>query len=212
VDSVNIRGTIAAVSTYHHGNLRTELVRAAVELARERGEAGVVLREVARRTGVSHNAAYRHFADRDQLLAEVAGEAFAGLSAAMAARVRAIPAVGTPQERARARLREIGRAYVEFALAEPGLFSVAFATHEINGEMTEADPYTQLGAALDELVAAGAMDATRRPGAETVCWSAVHGFSVLSLDGPLRDLSAAERDAELEGMLATVERGLTSPA
>jgi AcrR family transcriptional regulator len=200
------------VSSYHHGNLRAELVRAAVELARERGEAGVVLREVARRTGVSHNAAYRHFADRDQLLAEVAGEAFAGLSAAMASRVRTISDAGTPQERARARLREIGRAYVEYALAEPGLFAVAFATPEVKGEMTVADPYTQLGQALDELVAVGAMDPSRRPGAETVCWSAVHGFSVLNLDGPLRELSAVERDAELDDMLATVERGLTSPA
>jgi AcrR family transcriptional regulator len=198
------------VSSYHHGNLRAELVRAAVELAREKGEAGVVLREVARRTGVSHNAAYRHFADREQLLAEVAGEAFAGLSAAMARRVVAVTEAGTPQERARARLREIGRAYVEYALAEPGLFAVAFAAPAVTGEMVDADPYTQLGQALDELVDVGVMDPSRRPGAETVCWSAVHGFAVLNLDGPLRELSAAEREAELEGMLATVERGLTA--
>ena len=199
-------------TSYHHGNLRAELVRAAVELAREKGEAGVVLREVARRTGVSHNAAYRHFADREQLLAAVAHEAFAGLSAAMARRVREVGEEGTPQDRARARLREIGRAYVEFALAEPGLFAVAFAAHGVPGEMADADPYTQLGQALDGLVEAGAMNAARRPGAETVCWSAVHGFSVLNLDGPLRDLPAADRQAELDAMLATIERGLTAPA
>jgi AcrR family transcriptional regulator len=59
------------VSTYHHGNLRPALVETAVELARATGPEGVVLREVARQTGVSHNAAYRHFADRDELLAEL---------------------------------------------------------------------------------------------------------------------------------------------
>jgi AcrR family transcriptional regulator len=198
-------------SGYHHGNLRAELVHAAVALAREKGESGVVLREVARRTGVSHNAAYRHFADRDQLLAAVAGEAFAGLSAAMARRVRGIDGEGSPRDRALARLREIGRAYVEYALAEPGLFAVAFATQDKDGEMPDADPYTQLGQALDELVEVGAMDPARRPGAETVCWSAVHGFAVLNLAGPLRELTAADREAELTALLATVERGLVAP-
>ncbi|MGZ4448374.1 MAG: TetR/AcrR family transcriptional regulator [Nocardioides sp.] len=196
------------MSTYHHGNLREELVRTAVALAREKGESGVVLRAVAREAGVSHNAAYRHFADREELLAEVAGTAFAGLSSAMARRVEGVTGE-TPQERARAALRAIGRAYVEYALAEPGLFACAFASKDLTGEMVDADPYTQLGRALDELVAVGEMDPAHRPGAETVCWAAVHGFSVLNLDGPLRDLDPAEREAELDRMLLAVERGLT---
>jgi AcrR family transcriptional regulator len=195
-------------TSYHHGNLRAELVRAAADLAREKGAGGVVLREVARRTGVSHNAAYRHFADRDQLLAEVATTAFGALSAAMAQRVAALPD-GDPRQRARARLREIGRAYVDYALAEPGLFAVAFAVRGMDPEMAEADPYTQLGQALDELVEVGLLEVSRRPGAETVCWSAVHGFAVLNLDGPLAELSAEERTAELEAMLSVIERGLT---
>ncbi len=77
VPGVNIypeSGYPRAVSTasYHHGNLRASLVEAAVGLASELGPEGLVLREVARRVGVSHNAAYRHFADRDELIAEVA--------------------------------------------------------------------------------------------------------------------------------------------
>ena len=141
----------------------------------------------------------------------MAGEAFAGLSAAMARRVGVVDEEGNPHDRARARLREIGRAYVEFALTEPGLFAVAFASHEMTGEMVDADPYTQLGQALDGLVEVGAIDPARRPGAETVCWSAVHGFAMLNLDGPMRDLPASDREAELDAMLATVERGLSAP-
>jgi hypothetical protein len=59
------------------------------------------------------------------------------------------------------------------------------------------------------MVETGAMDAQRRPGAEVVCWSAVHGFAMLHLDGPLRDQPQAEREADLERMLRLVERGLT---
>src|SRR5690349_13456841 len=120
------RRRIGVVSTYHHGNLRAALVDAAAELARTSGPEGVVLREVARRTGVSHNAAYRHFADRDALLAEVAELGMEKLEQTMRQRLAEVSEV-EPQARAAARLRATGRAYVEFALAEPGYFEVAFA-------------------------------------------------------------------------------------
>jgi AcrR family transcriptional regulator len=210
VDSVNIGGTIPLVSTYHHGNLREELVRAGVALAREKGEAGVVLREVARRTGVSHNAAYRHFADRDELLAQVALAGLQDLGAAMDERLR-VRSGGSAADRARSRLRELGKAYVHFALAEPGLFSVAFSCDPAD-DPGDANPYALLGEALDGLVAAGAMDPAARAGAESVCWSAVHGFAMLHLDGPLRHLPEREREAELDRMLALLERGLADPA
>src|SRR5205823_5929132 len=90
-------------------------------------------------------------------------------------------------ERALARLRATGRAYVDFALAEPGLFEVAFAsfsrTEEPGAvappEATGPDsphPYSLLGQALDELELSGAMAPGRRQGAEVLCWSAVHGY------------------------------------
>ena len=199
-------------TSYHHGNLREELLRHAVALAREKGPAGVVLREVARRAGVSHNAAYRHFADREELLALVSTAAFDELAAAMQARLSA-PGGGTAEARARKRLRVIGRAYVEFALAEPGLFAAAFngpLTDEEHGDDDMAGgAYGLLGQALDGLVAVGLMPAERREGAEIVCWSAVHGFATLHLDGPLREQPSAERDVELERMLDLLERGLS---
>ena len=198
---------LLVTSSYHHGNLRAELVREAVALAREKGAAGVVLREVARRAGVSHNAAYRHFADRDELLGLVAGAGLEELARAMAARLGGRFG-GTTADRARQRLRAIGRAYVEFALAEPGLFGVAFGAPTVPDE-AEDGPYELLGQALDGLVEAGLMTAAGREGAEIVCWSAVHGFAMLHLEGPLRDEPLAERDLELDRMLDHIERGLT---
>jgi len=199
-------------SSYHHGNLREELVRHAVALAREKGPAGVVLREVARRAGVSHNAAYRHFADREELLALVSAAAFDELAAAMQARLSATGG-GTAEARALKRLRVIGRAYVEFALAEPGLFAAAFngplTPEEGTEEHMAGGAYGLLGQALDALVEVGLMPAERREGAEIVCWSAVHGFANLHIDGPLRERPPAERDVELERMLDLLERGLS---
>ncbi len=200
------------MSTYHHGNLRTALVVAAADLARAHGPDGVVLREVARRTGVSHNAAYRHFADREELLAEVASLAMDRLEEAMLQRVDAVTG-GDPRTVARGRLREVGRAYVTFALSEPGLFEVAFAAHKPQNETApmppEAGPYGVLGRILDELVEAGEMPAERRDGAGVVCWAAVHGFAMLHLHGPVREAPPQEREHSLRLLLDTVERGLT---
>jgi AcrR family transcriptional regulator len=194
---------------YHHGNLRAALVEAGAELARTSGPGGVVLREVARRTGVSHNAAYRHFADRDELLSEIASVANEQLEQAMLRRLAEVDETDGA-ERARARLRATGRAYVEFALAEPGLFNVAFCpTEAADPSPDEAAPYLLLGQVLDELVDSGALSPEARPGADVVCWSAVHGLSVLLLDGPLRELSAEERAGCVEKVIATVEQGLT---
>jgi AcrR family transcriptional regulator len=197
---------------YHHGNLRPVLVDTAVELARTTGPDGVVLREVARRAGVSHNAAYRHFDDRAALLAEVSGCAMADLEEAMQTRIDAVT-LTDPTARATERLRETGRAYVDFAIREPGLFAVAFTTsggpeaHQAE-EARVAGPYAVLNAVLDELVAAGALTPERRQGADVACWAAVHGYAELHVHGPLREVPAEVRDQVLEGVLDVVHRGL----
>jgi AcrR family transcriptional regulator len=205
------------VSSYHHGNLRSSLIESGVDLARSDGPDGVVLREVARRSGVSHNAAYRHFADREALLAEVAAVGMERLGEAMRSEMATV-ADRDPVARAVAVLRATGRAYVRFALAEPGLFAVAFAAPVLPDEADPATPpetpsssnhpYELLGQALDQLTASGGLRPERREGAEVLCWSAVHGFAVLHLDGPLREVPAADRDVALESLLDQVERGL----
>jgi len=200
------------MTSYHHGNLREELIRTGVQLARESGPSGVVLREVARRAGVSHNAAYRHFADRDELLAEVAQVGLQELASAMSARVARLRG-SDARLRSLKRLREVGKAYVIYAFDQPGLFSAAFATshHPDPPDPGETPgPYEMLGSALDEMVATGAMAPGRRLAADVECWSAVHGFAVLHLDGPLRVVPAAQRDRHLELMLDSILVGLTA--
>jgi AcrR family transcriptional regulator len=196
---------------YHHGNLRPVLVDTAVELARTTGPDGVVLREVARRAGVSHNAAYRHFEDRGALLAAVADRAMAQLEEAMRTRADAVTSVD-PTERAILRLGETGRAYVEFAITEPGLFAVAFTAPEgvavHRDPETLTGPYAFLNDVLDELVTHGVLTAERRQGADVACWAMVHGYAELVGSGPLREVPSELRDQMLESVLDVVQRGL----
>lgn len=194
-------------SAYHHGHLREALVDAAVEAVREEGATGLALRELARRVGVSHNAAYRHFANRDELLDEVGRRVMARLVSTMERRLDTVDTVD-PVLRARRRLAETGRAYVEFARTEPGLFRLAFANLANPGDAAESDPYLLLGRVLDDLVDVGFLSDEARVGAEVTCWSAVHGFSVLAIEGAVGEA----RDEALETMLVAIDRsyGATS--
>jgi AcrR family transcriptional regulator len=201
---------------YHHGNLSEALLSAGVQLAREGGPDAVVLREASRRAGVSHNAVYRHFADRDALLRAVCGECMNALAHLMQRRIAEVDPRDGGLVAARSRLAATGAAYVEFASTEPGWFRTAFSVppgldYLQEGEVGGPDsvgPLGLLGAELDALVAAGGLPAERRPLAEIAAWASVHGLAMLLLDGPLRELSAEERDAALARLLDTIERGL----
>lgn len=182
---------------YHHGALQSALIEASIALAREGGPDRVILREAARAAGVSHSAAYRHFTDREALLAEVSRHARNALAAEMRRRV-------SRAKDPRKRLRAVGIAYIDFALTQPGLFRTAFTSHPATshdddhdqpagpeaGSPDVAEPYEILGEVLDEAQAAGLLDPQRRPGAEIAVWSAVHGLAVLLLDGPLPNTPA----------------------
>src|ERR1700745_1139151 len=154
---------------YHHGALNSALVEASTALAREGGPDRVVLREAARAAGVSHSAAYRHFAAREALLAEVSRHARGELAAEM--RRRVARAKGPRQ-----RLRAVGTAYIDFALTEPGLFRTAFTSHPATSPVADhvradagppgdgGDPFEILGEVLDQCQAAGLLNPHRRPG------------------------------------------------
>src|SRR5262245_21868487 len=139
------------------GQVRGALVAAGLELARAGGPDAVVLREATRRVGVVPNAAYRHFADRDALLADVGVAAMGELARRMREHVAAVPEHQDPKETALARLGALGEAYLEFAMDETGLFETAFAVPRhleyaagTAGEELGPMPFQLLGAALDE--------------------------------------------------------------
>lgn len=204
---------------YHHGDLHQALLAAGVELAREGGPDAVVLREATRRVGVSPNAAYRHFADRDALLDAVCDAGQAELARAIEEEFARVPD-GDPASVARGHLRAIGTAYVEYARREPGLFRTAFSVPidlSSSGRSTAAGesgrtPFQLLTMSLDEFVSAGIMPAERRPQAEFLAWSSVHGFSMLLLDGPLRMLPPEAADAVTRRLVDLVEAGFTAPS
>jgi AcrR family transcriptional regulator len=159
-----------------------------------------VLREATRMVGVVPNAAYRHFADRDELLAAVCAAAMGELADRMAAGVAQVRGQYGDPEAAGLRLGAIGVAYLEFAREEPGLFATAFALPQQHaygvpdyGTGRDRTPLGQLRTVLDELVDAGVLSRQRRDGIEYPIWSAVHGLAVLTGPGPLRDVPDATR-------------------
>jgi AcrR family transcriptional regulator len=182
------------------GAVRDGLVAAGLELARTGGPDAVVLREATRMVGVVPNAAYRHFADRDELLAAVCAAALRELADRMAAGVARVRGKHGDPAAARRRLHAIGTAYLEFARQEPGLFATAFALPQQHtygapdgGTGQERTPLGHLRAVLDELADAGVLQRRRRDGIEYPIWSAVHGLAVLTGQGPLRDIPDATR-------------------
>jgi AcrR family transcriptional regulator len=202
--------------TYRHGDLRRALIAAGIDLARAGGPDAVVLREATRRAGVAPNAAYRHFADRQALLQEVRSAALSSAAHTIEAALAAAPAESDPKVSAQARLRAVGTGYLAFTRAEPGLFRLAFSVPadlrdrpSPGGEGASGlGPFQLLSVALDGLVEAGVLPPERRPGAEYLAWSAVHGLATLLADGPLHRLDEATAQSIGRRLLDMVERGL----
>lgn len=209
--------TAAKRDTYHHGDLHLALIEAGLNLAREGGPEAISVREATRRVGVAPNAAYRHFQDREALLAAVCSAAQAEVARAIDAQLATVDADQNLATRARFRFRAVGLGYMRFAQAQPGLFRTAFWTsRDLAGARSPErrgaggrTPFELLCVALDELVETGVLSPDRRPGAEFLAWSAVHGLATLLIDGPLRVLPETEA-RELENRLVMmVEHGLS---
>jgi AcrR family transcriptional regulator len=205
-----------ARKTFRHGDLRRALLEAGIELAREGGPNAVVLREATRRAGVAPNAAYRHFSSHSDLLQAVRAGALSSLALAIEAEIAGVRRSKLPAEAARATLRAVGTGYLKFALAETGLFRTAFSVpDQVEGDLDAAktgksglNPFQLLGSALDLMVEAGVLPRERRPGAEYIAWSAVHGLAFLIIEGPLSRASAKEIHALSDRLLQMVEKGL----
>ncbi|MGC5008938.1 TetR/AcrR family transcriptional regulator [Streptomyces sp. DT203] len=171
---------MSQASTYHHGDLRAACLRAARELLEEDGSAGLSLRAVARRAGVSATAPYRHFADRDALVSAVAAEGYHELAGYL---TKAHPAPSTPDELAAV-------AYVQFALEHPALFRVMFAE--------PCDPTSEERVAATVAISEYVRSIVRATfpdvdadALSTTVWALVHGLAFLHLDGKL-DISTPD--------------------
>ena len=174
-----------------------------------------MLREATRMVGVVPNAAYRHFADRDELLAAVCAAAMRELATRMAAGVARVRGKRGDAAAALRRLRAIGLAYLEFAREEPGLFATAFAVpqqHTYGAPDGEAgqEPHAAGSAARRARRAGQGRRARprRRDGIEYPIWSAVHGLAVLVGQGPLRAVPDAARQHLEELTLTFIDDGL----
>ena len=111
-----------------------------------------------------------------------------------------------PQVAARRRFHAGGRAYVEYVVAELGLFQVACRHDE--GRAADADPYGVLQGCIEDLVTTGSLPRSRRRDAAAAAWAAVHGLGVLLTEGPLRRLPEDRRQDVVERTLDVVQRGL----
>jgi len=194
---------------YHHGNLREALIRAALELIAKKGAAGFTFAEAARFAGVSPAAPYRHFRDRDELMASVALRGFEQFEAALA---RAWDD-GRPD--AFVALERLGKAYLEFARTQPAYYSAMFEA----GVPAGADPALRSAGDRAFAVLRGAAErlcATAPPGGRPPAlmvalhiWAMAHGTASLfgRGDGAQRTLPIAPAEL-LEAQVLVYLRGL----
>lgn len=171
---------------YHHGDLRRALVEGALELLHERGPAGLTLRGAARKAGVSEAAPYRHFADKEALLASVAEEGFRALSREV---VRSIDGISDPLESFRAH----GLAYVRFALEHPHYYRIMFGPEVVDKQAfpdlleIATGAYEALFVSITACQQAGEILGDDVEALSVAAWSVVHGLSSLIIDGQIRD-------------------------
>ncbi|MEP1216875.1 MAG: TetR/AcrR family transcriptional regulator [Marinobacter sp.] len=203
-------------ATYHHGDLPHQAHQLALETLREHGDAAISLRALAKQLGVSAPALYRHFIDRESLLAELAISGFESLRE----RLQTVD-----QSSPRLALVDIGLVYVSFAQDEPNLYRLMFG-----GRVLPRGVHPRLDVAgkiafqvLEDTIARAQQVGYVKPIPLSLmtaaAWSLVHGLAQLTIDGHLPSAKAEPHLAEgvvtllLEGSLANNEQQLkdTSP-
>jgi AcrR family transcriptional regulator len=170
---------------YHHGDLRNALIRAGQALLAEEGIAGLDLRKVARAAGVSHAAPYRHFADKQALLAAIAEDGFHQLAARMDVAIGEAPADSAAQ------LEQLARAYVQFALDHPAHMREMFSGLTVE-RAAYPDLHTAAKQAFQRLVQVIERGQARQEiGPDDpaklamVTWTQIHGIAMLLIENQL---------------------------
>lgn len=175
---------------YHHGDLQAALLRAAGRMLEKRGLAGLSLRQAAGGIGVSHSAPYRHFPDRDSLLAALAAQGFAALGSAM------------QEAAASGGLRAMGAAYVRFALERPQRFRLMFGSAVPSPRHAALrENATRVFERLAQALAPQIPGPAGRD-ASLAAWALVHGLSQLLLDE--RIAAAALRGRDRDSLVSAV--------
>ena len=187
----------ATRTPYHHGDARNALIRAAAELLETAGAAGLSLRRVAERAGLSRQAPYNHFADKEALLAELVRDGFERLGQDTAA-------AGCSDGEPVARLQRAGEGYIAFAQGSPALFRLMFSKELVD---LQRYPAAQAAAAASLAHLAGIIGAMASPDAVAdltlVAWSMVHGYATLCLEAFLEGPERREgRAALFAGVIA----------
>lgn len=164
---------------YHHGNLREALLAAGLEWLQTEQSPDFSLRELTRKVGVSVNAAYRHFASKEDLLSAMTAEGFRLLTTDQALAMQADTVADG--------FREAGRAYVNFARHHPALFRLMFSRFAVTHRNGELNAGAQLAY---EGMRHGVAAILKKPVEDTevtvtamYAWSLVHGLSHLIIDG-----------------------------
>ncbi|MCF3118993.1 TetR/AcrR family transcriptional regulator [Streptomyces arenae] len=188
-------------SGYHHGDLRAACLRAARELLEEDGSAGLSLRAVARRAGVSATAPYRHFADRDALVSGVAAQGYRELTEKLTA---AHPSPSTPDD-----LAALSVVYVRFALEHPALFRAMFAEPCDPTSEERVAATTVIREYVQGIVRSAFPHADDPAALSTTIWALVHGLAFLHLDGKL---DSSTPQAVAEQVRAAVRALFTAPS
>ncbi len=191
---------------YHHGDLRQSLIDAAIALIQDGDLSQVSLREVSRRVGVSHNAPYRHFQDKEALLNAVAAQGFQGLKRVTEAAIAVTPGDAAEQ------LQAIGKAYIQFAVQNPVYYRVMFSLSDAQQDAALKEAMAQSWGVLFQVILAGQASSVFR--AEDprqmaqVAWAMVHGIALLAIEGQLRVQSGEDFDAFLEFSTRMLSQGL----
>jgi len=198
--------------SYQHGDLKEALIQAGLKLLTEQGVAAFSLRAAAQLAGVSHAAPYRHFADKQALVAAISERGFRLLTASMREELAASKATGAVD-----RMYALGVGYVRFGTRHPDYLRVIFgsavgdkAPAELRAAAEEA--YRELRTVVEAGIATGELRAGDPGLVSLSCWSLVHGLSALLSSGPvvmpsnpaaLRDLVVANLRLLAQGIAST---------
>jgi AcrR family transcriptional regulator len=207
---MKIRVTKKAPDAYQHGDLHEALIDAGVKLLMEGGADALSLRGAAQLAGVSHAAPYRHYKDKDALIAAIAERGFRLLTAKMRSHLEASGA-----RKASRKLVALGVGYVMFGMEHPAYLQLIFGGFRSRTDMPPelaaagAEAYSVLRDTVEAGIVSGELTKAEVDDVALACWSIVHGLSMLLIHGAVPKPETPQLEAALvERLLGLLSRGI----